>query len=102
MDGIVRVAAASGVSIPLRPLPILTSTNLPSVLNTIINVVLIALFLVAFAYLVYGGSQFLTSSGDADKVATARNTILYAIIGVVVIALSYVLLNYIIGLISPA
>lgn len=98
MNEVVRVAAA--VNIPLQPLPILTSTDLPAVLNTIINVVLIFLFLVAFAYLIYGGSQFLTSSGDADKVASARNTILYAIIGVIVIALSYVLLNWVINLIS--
>lgn len=100
MNQLVRVAAESKVKIPLNPLPVLTNTDLPSVINTVFNVVLIFLFLVAFSYLVYGGAQFLTSGGDAQKVTNARNTVIYAIIGVVIIALSYVLLNWVIGLLK--
>jgi threonine/homoserine/homoserine lactone efflux protein len=78
-------------------LPIATGGSLNDLVSTIINVALIGLGLVAFAYLIYGGAQFLTSGGDADKVTSARNTILYAIIGIVVIAISWLLFSWVTG-----
>lgn len=43
--------------------------------------------------LIWGGIQYMASAGNADKAAAAKKTIIYALIGVVVIALSLVLIN---------
>jgi hypothetical protein len=40
---------------------------------------------VAVFYVILGGFYYVTSSGDAQKAANARNTILYALIGLVII-----------------
>lgn len=43
---------------------------------------------VAVIYLIYGGFAYITSAGDTSKAEVAKQTITYAIIGVVVIALA--------------
>ncbi|MBI2442554.1 MAG: hypothetical protein HYV40_01440 [Candidatus Levybacteria bacterium] len=49
--------------------------------------------ILALFYLIYGGIQWITSSGDKQKVAAARNRMIYAIIGLVIIFLSIFLVN---------
>lgn len=51
----------------------------------------------AFFGLVYGGIQFLTSEGDAKKAETAKKTILYCVIGVVMAILSVVIVEAVIN-----
>ncbi|HOR23382.1 hypothetical protein KBB76_02040 [Candidatus Saccharibacteria bacterium] len=41
---------------------------------------------VAVILVIYGGFRYVVSGGDANKVTTAKNTILYGVIGLVVIA----------------
>lgn len=48
--------------------------------------------IVLFVMLVIGGFQFLTSGGDPKKAGAARNTLTYAIIGIVLVALAYLIL----------
>ena len=38
----------------------------------------------------------MTSSGDAGKIKKARDTILYAVIGLIVVALAFALVNFVI------
>lgn len=70
----------------------------PLTLSTIIsNLISVALWLsavVAVGFLIYGGIMFMTSGGDADKTTKARNTILYAVVGVIVVALSFAILAW--------
>lgn len=58
-----------------------------------------ALFLVL---IIYGGVQYMTAGGDEKKIQSARQTIINAIIGMVVVALSYAIAFYVINLISGA
>ncbi len=45
--------------------------------------------------LVFGGFKYVLSGGDAAKVTTAKNTILYAIVGVVVAIIAYALIDFV-------
>ncbi len=63
----------------------------------VINIVLFIVALVAVIMLIYGGIQYVLSSGDSGKVTTAKNTILYAIVGIVVALLAYAIVNFVIG-----
>lgn len=49
--------------------------------------------LVTFLLLVYGGLRYLTASGDKEQVENARNTITYALIGLVIVIGSYAIIN---------
>jgi hypothetical protein len=48
---------------------------------------------VAVIMILFGGLKYITSSGDPSKVASAKNTILYAILGVIVAVLAQVIVN---------
>ena len=63
----------------------------------ILNGVIGLLAVVCVIVIVTGGVEYMTSSGDAGKVKKAKDTILYAIIGLVVCALAATIVNFIIA-----
>lgn len=68
--------------------------TLSEMATSIINWVLVLLGIIALAYIIYGGVMFITSAGESDKVTNARNTLLYAIIGIIVIVLAFAIVNW--------
>lgn len=66
------------------------------VVVSILNYVLTFVGLIAVVMLIYGGFLYLTSAGADEATKKAKTTILYAIIGIVVIALSFVIVNTVI------
>lgn len=74
-------------------------------LNNAIPAIVAFLFiistLVALFYLIWGGFKWLTSGGDKTAVGAARDHIIAAIIGLVIIFLSYFILNLLLGFFIP-
>ena len=73
------------------------STDLMKTLNTIINVVLGVLGLLAVAMIIYGGFMYTTSAGDATKIKKAKDTIMYGVIGLVIALLAYAIVNFVVS-----
>jgi hypothetical protein len=71
--------------------------NLIPVITTIINVLIGVLGIVAVIVIIFAGIQFVTSSGDAQKVAKAKNTILYGVIGLLIALLAYPIVNFVLS-----
>jgi len=67
--------------------------NVTSVINQIIGV----LGIVAVIVIVLGGIQYMTSTGDAAKVKKAKDTILYGVIGLIVVILAFAIVNFVIN-----
>lgn len=68
------------------------------VVATIENVTGIVAFLVgliAVLMIVIAGFRFVTSNGDSNTISSARNTILYAVIGIVITVMAYAIVNFI-------
>lgn len=63
----------------------------------IINALLALAGIVAIIFIVIGGVRYLTSQGDEDAVALAKNTIIYAVIGLLVIFVSAVVVNLVLS-----
>jgi amino acid transporter len=59
----------------------------------LIRVIFIIATLAVLIYLIYGGFKWVTSGGDKTKTEEARNTITAAIIGLALIALSFVIVT---------
>ena len=72
------------------------SDTLPNVVVNILNGVIAVAGVIAVVFVVVGGVQYMTSSGDAGKVKKAKDTILYAVIGLAVCVLSYAIVNFVI------
>ena len=52
---------------------------------------------IAFLIVVIAGFQFVISSGDPQKVSKARQTILYAVVGIVVSATAFTIVKFVLG-----
>lgn len=63
----------------------------------IINAVIGVIGLVAVIVIIAGGVTYMTSSGDPQKVKKAKDTILYGIIGMIVCALAFAIVNFVIS-----
>ena len=72
--------------------------DLGAVIGFIVTIAFIIAILVALIYLIWGGIKWITSGGDKANVETARNQIIAAIIGLLIVFLAFFILNLILGL----
>ena len=69
--------------------------RLNNLIKTIINVISIVVGVVAVIMIVFGGLRYITSGGDSSNVSSAKNTIIYAIIGLVIVALAQFIVRFV-------
>lgn len=66
------------------------------VFKIITNVLLFIIGAISVIMLIIGGIRYVVSGGDSAAVTSAKNTILYAVVGIVVAILAYALVNFVI------
>jgi len=66
------------------------------IFTTIINVVLFVIGAISVVMLIFGGVRYTISGGESKAVESAKNTILYAIIGLVIAILAFAIVNFVI------
>lgn len=67
-----------------------------SITNTLITIA----GAITVIVIVIGGIRYITSTGDATRVKQAKDTILYGVIGLVVVIMAYAIVNFVIGRIT--
>lgn len=72
-----------------------SSESVDPVIKTVIRYLLIISGIVSIVMVIIGGLKYSTSNGDSSKLSSAKNTILYAIIGVIISALAYGIVDYV-------
>ncbi len=72
-----------------------SSLTIGKVLADIVGWVLGFSAVVAVLFLIVGGLQYITASGNEKRAEAAKSTILYAVVGLVVILLSFVIVGFI-------
>jgi len=65
--------------------------------TTITGVMLFAVGALSVIMLIIGGLRYVISGGNASAVTAAKNTVLYAIVGLVVSFLAYAIINFVLG-----
>lgn len=65
--------------------------------GTLVSLVLAIAVIVALFFLVWGGIKWITSGGDKTGVEGARNTIIAAIVGLIIAFLAYLIINFVGG-----
>ena len=83
-------------AIPVTPPNNVPTSTLPDLINTISSVILLLVGIVAVLFLIIGGFRYITASGVPEQVQSAKGTIMYAIIGIMVALLSYAIVQYVI------
>lgn len=71
------------------------SPSLHGTIHTVVNVLSIVVGVIAVIMIIIGGLKYITSSGDSSSVNSAKNTILYAIVGLVVVALAQSIVRFV-------
>ena len=70
--------------------------SLTETIKTIIDTLLFITGMVAVIMIVIGGLRYVTSNGDSNQASQAKNTILYAVIGLVVAIMAYAIVNFVV------
>ena len=74
-----------------------TNQKLNNIIHTVINLLSVVVGVVAVIMIIIGGLRYITSGGSDTSVTGAKNTILYAIIGLIIVALAQILVRFILS-----
>lgn len=77
--------------------PDTSTTGIQSLAGHIVNIFSIIVGIVSIIMIIYGGFRYITSGGSNEGVAGAKNTIVYAIIGLIIVALAQVLVHFVLS-----
>jgi magnesium-transporting ATPase (P-type) len=71
------------------------SGSLQNIIKNVVNILLFIVGAAAVIMFVVGGLRYVTSNGDQQAITSAKNTIIYSIIGVVIAFLAYAAVNFV-------
>jgi cytochrome bd-type quinol oxidase subunit 2 len=78
------------------------TTGINNIITTVINVFSIVVGVVSVIMIILGGFRYITSGGESSNVTGAKNTIVYAIIGLVVVALAQFIVKYVLAKVTQS
>jgi multisubunit Na+/H+ antiporter MnhB subunit len=73
-----------------------SNTSVGDIVSTVVKVLLFIIGAVSVIMIILGGIRYTISQGDQSQVTSAKNTILYSIIGLIVAILAYALVNFVV------
>ncbi len=93
LDGPIQsgVEAARAIDVPT------TLLGDGGVVTTVVNGLLFVVGFLSVIMLIWGGLRYIISGGNSGAVTAAKNTILYAIVGLVIAIFAYAIVNFVIG-----
>ncbi len=73
-----------------------STKSIPQIIEQITNILIFIMGALSVIMIVIGAFKFVTSGGSPEQVKSAKNTILYAVIGLIVALFSYAIVRYVI------
>jgi len=74
-----------------------SADSLNTLITNVVNVFSIIVGIIAVIMIIIGGFKYITSGGDSGNVTGAKNTILYAIVGLVIVALAQFVVKFVLA-----
>lgn len=102
--GLQNQASTSGIPSTLPTLFVIdpSKSSIGEIIQAVIAWILVLAAAIAIVYLVYGGILYITAGPDAEKATKGRTAIVNAVIGIVIIALSFVILQLVANVLKQA
>lgn len=69
--------------------------SLKALAAKVVNIISLIVGIVAIIMIIYGGFRYITSGGSSERIGAAKNTLIYAIIGLIIVALSQFIVHYV-------
>jgi len=76
-------------------------SGISEVVSSVVNILSYIVGIVAVIMIIVAGLKYITAGGDANKAASARNTLIYALIGLAIAALAQVLVHFVLSASNP-
>lgn len=76
------------------------SGTLTKIVRSGVKILFILAIILTLFFLIWGGIKWITSGGDKAQLETARNTMVAAAIGLILVFLSFLILNLILGFVG--
>lgn len=73
-----------------------SACGLGDVIKTVINVLLFIIGALSVIMIIIGGIKYVISNGDSSQITSAKNTIMYAVIGLIIALLAYAIVNFVV------
>ena len=77
--------------------PTTSSTSFQGLLDNIVNIFSAIVGVIAVIMIIVGGLRYITSGGDSSRVGGAKTTIIYALVGLVVVVLAQLIVHFVIN-----
>lgn len=94
-DGVFALSLSDGLGAAEGAQGLARDTDGNSIVTTIIDILLWLVVILSVIMLIFGGIKYATSAGSSEKITSAKNTIMYAIIGLIIAVFSWALISWI-------
>lgn len=72
-------------------------TQATTIVKRLINVFLFIIGILSVIMIIHSGFKYTTSRGDAEGVKSAKNTLMYAVTGLIVAMMAYAIVKFVVG-----
>lgn len=72
------------------------------IIKLVINIFSLVVGVVSVIMIIVGGLKYITSGGESSNISSAKNTIIYAIIGLVIVALAQFIVHFVLGKVTTS
>ncbi len=83
------------VLVPNQIRNLMNNNSIQSIVSFVIISIFVAVILLSFFFIMFGGIKWITSQGDKKQLEGAQKTIQYAIVGLILALLSFFIINFI-------
>ncbi len=66
-------------------------------ITAIVNIISVIVGILAVIFIIIGGAKYITSGGDSAKVSSGKNTVIYAIVGLIIVALAQFIVRFVLS-----
>lgn len=70
-------------------------------ITNVINIFSVVVGIIAVIMIIFGGFRYITSGGDSNNISSAKNTIIYAIIGLVIVVFAQFIVQFVLNRVGP-
>ena len=74
-----------------------SNTGLTNLAKKVVNIFSIIVGVVAVIMIIYGGFRYITSGGDTGNVGNAKNTLIFAVVGLIIVALAQFIVHFVLN-----
>ena len=74
-----------------------TTSVVGSLATEIVNIFTVVVGAASIFMIIYGGFRYITSGGSSERVGSAKNTIIYAIVGLVIVGIAQTLVHFVLS-----